>query len=100
MPSAANRCARCSPTIIASDLAAISGSLADLARRHRDTPMVGRSYLQHAVPITFGFKIAALLSAIERLRQRLSELSPRVLVGEFAGAVGTLASLPVGGLDT
>ena len=77
----------------------ISGSLADLARRHRDTPMVGRSYLQHAVPITFGFKIAALLSAIERLRQRLAELCPRVLVGEFAGAVGTLASLPTGGLE-
>ncbi|HEY1436457.1 MAG TPA: 3-carboxy-cis,cis-muconate cycloisomerase [Casimicrobiaceae bacterium] len=85
--------------LVASDLAAISGSLADLARRHRDTPMVGRSYLQHAVPITFGFKIAALLSAIERHRQRLAELSPRVLVGEFAGAVGTLASLPAGGLD-
>ncbi len=86
--------------LVASDLAAISGSLANLARRHRDTPMVGRSYLQHAVPITFGFKVAALLSAIERHRQRQAELSPRVLVGEFAGAVGTLASLPAGGLDT
>jgi len=86
--------------LVAADLAAISGSLADLARRHRDTPMVGRSYLQHAVPITFGFKIAALLSAIERHRQRLSEISPRVLVGEFAGAVGTLASLPASGLET
>jgi 3-carboxy-cis,cis-muconate cycloisomerase len=86
--------------LVAADLAAISKSLADLARRHRDTPMVGRSYLQHAVPITFGFKIAALLSAIERHRQRLNELSPRVLVGDFAGAVGTLASLPAGGLDT
>src|SRR5450631_693420 len=86
--------------LVAADLAAISGSLADLALRHRDTPMVGRSYLQHAVPITFGFKIAALLSAIERHRQRLSEISPRVLVGEFAGAVGTLASLPAGGIET
>jgi 3-carboxy-cis,cis-muconate cycloisomerase len=86
--------------LVAADLAAVSSSLADLARRHRDTPMVGRSYLQHAVPITFGFKIATLLSAVERHRQRLAELAPRVLVGEFAGAVGTLASLPAGGLDT
>ena len=86
--------------LIKADLAALSNSLADLARRHRDTPMAGRSYLQHAVPITFGFKIAAVLSAIERHRQRLAELAPRVLVGEFAGAVGTLASLPSGGLDT
>ena len=86
--------------LVAADLAAMSTSLADLARRHRDTPMAGRSYLQHAVPITFGFKLAALLSAIERHRQRLSELSPRVLVGEFAGAAGTLASLPSGALET
>jgi 3-carboxy-cis,cis-muconate cycloisomerase len=86
--------------LVDADLGAISGALADLARRHRDTPMVGRSYLQHAVPITFGFKMAEVLSAIERHRQRLAELSPRVLVGEFAGAVGTLASLPAGGLET
>jgi 3-carboxy-cis,cis-muconate cycloisomerase len=86
--------------LVAADLGAVSNSLADLARRHRDTPMVGRSHLQHAVPITFGFKVAELLSAIERHRERLSQLTPRVLVGEFAGAVGTLASLPGGGLDT
>src|SRR5450631_1937985 len=86
--------------LVRADLGAISDSLADLARRHRDTPMVGRSYLQHAVPITFGFKIAEVVSAIERHRQRLSELAPRVLVGEFAGAVGTLASFRAGGLDT
>ena len=86
--------------LVKADLAALSNSLADLARRHRDTPMAGRSYLQHAVPITFGFKVAGVLSAVERHRQRLAELTPRVLVGEFAGAVGTLASLPAGGLDT
>ena len=67
--------------------------MADLARRHRDTPMIGRSNLQQAVPLTFGYKIAGLLSAIERHRARLVELRPRVLVGEFAGAVGTLASI-------
>jgi 3-carboxy-cis,cis-muconate cycloisomerase len=61
--------------------------------------MVGRSNLQQAVPVTFGFKIAGLLSAIERHRARLSELRPRVLVGEFAGAAGTLASIESGALE-
>ena len=62
--------------------------------------MVGRSNLQQAVPLTFGYKIAGLLSAIERHRARLAELRPRVLVGEFAGAVGTLASIQKGALET
>src|SRR5215469_1552112 len=50
--------------LIDDDLTAISAVLADLARRYRDTPMVARSNLQQAVPITFGFKMAELLSAI------------------------------------
>src|SRR3989441_5235570 len=74
--------------------------MAELARRHRDTPMIGRSNLQQAVPVTFGYKMAGLLSAIERHRARLAELRPRVLMGEFAGAAGTLASLGQGGLET
>src|SRR3989441_4342689 len=86
--------------LVEADLQAISRSMADLARRHRDTPMIGRSNLQQAVPLTFGYKIAGLLSAIERHRARLAELRPRVLVGEFAGAVGTLASIHEGALDT
>jgi 3-carboxy-cis,cis-muconate cycloisomerase len=86
--------------LVDGDLQAISSAMADLARRHRDTPMVGRSNLQQAVPLTFGYKIAGLLSAIERHRTRLAELRPRVLVGEFAGAVGTLASIQKGGLET
>lgn len=86
--------------IVDADLVAISAAMADLAQRHRDTPMIGRSNLQQAVPITFGYKIAGLLSAIERHRQRLAELRPRILVGEFAGASGTLASLETGGLET
>ena len=81
-------------------LQAISASLAELARQHRDTPMIGRSYLQQAVPISFGYKMAALLSAIERHRERLLQLRPRVLVGEFAGAAGTLASLEKGAMAT
>jgi len=74
--------------------------MAELASRHRDTPMIGRSNLQQAVPVTFGYKMAGILSAIERHRARLAELRPRVLMGEFAGAAGTLASLGQGGLET
>jgi 3-carboxy-cis,cis-muconate cycloisomerase len=84
--------------LIEQDLAAIADSLATLARRHRDTPMAGRSNLQQAVPITFGYKVATWLSAIQRHQQRLAELRPRVLVGEFGGAAGTLASLGAAGL--
>ena len=40
--------------------------MAKLAKTHRDTPMIGRSNLQQAIPVTFGYKIAGLLSAIER----------------------------------
>ena len=85
--------------LIDDDLRAISGALADLARRHRDTPMVARSNLQQAVPITFGFKMAELLSAIERHRERLAQMRPRVLMGEFGGAAGTLASIEKGAME-
>ena len=86
--------------LVENDLAEISKSLAKLARKHRDTPMVGRSNLQQAVPVTFGYKVAGLLSAIERHRERLRELKSRVLTGEFAGASGTLASIEKGALET
>ena len=86
--------------LIEADLAAISAALAGLARRYRDTPMAGRSNLQQAVPVSFGYKMAGLRSAIERHRERLAQLKPRALVGEFAGAAGTLASLEKGALET
>src|SRR6202166_4672629 len=85
-------------TIIEANLDAIADALADLARKYRDTPMAGRSNLQQAVPITFGYKMATVLAAFERHRQRLKELRPRVLVGEFGGAAGTLSSLGKDGL--
>ncbi len=85
--------------LVEKDMAAIAASLAELARKYRDTPMAGRSNLQQAVPLTFGFKMAALLAAMQRHRARLAEMRPRVLVGEFGGAVGTLASLGTCGLD-
>jgi len=84
--------------LVEADMEKIAAALAALARRYRLTPMAGRSNLQQAVPITFGFKAASLLAAFQRHRQRLAQLRPRVLVGEFAGAAGTLASLGADGL--
>ena len=54
--------------LVEDDLGAISAALAALAARFRDAPMAGRSNLQHAVPITFGFKAAGWLDAIGRHR--------------------------------
>jgi len=84
--------------LVEGELKAISKALAGLAKKYRDTPMAGRSNLQQAVPITFGFKAATLLSGFDRHLERLKELRPRVLVGEFGGAAGTLASLGKDGL--
>jgi len=84
--------------LVEAELVAIGKALATLARRYRDTPMAGRSNLQQAVPITFGFKAATLLAGFARHRARLKELRARVLVGEFGGAAGTLASLGQDGL--
>lgn len=84
--------------LIRADLDAVAAALARLAEDHADTPMAGRSHLQHALPITFGFKAAGWLSAIDRHRARLVDLRPRVEVVSFGGAVGTLASLGDKGL--
>jgi len=73
--------------------------LSDLARRHRDTLMAGRTHGQHALPITFGFKAAVWLAECRRHAQRLAECRPRVLVGQFGGAVGTLAAVAEHGLE-
>lgn len=89
---------RDSYVVVLAELDAISDVLARLARRHRDTVMAGRTHGQHALPISFGFKAAVWLDELLRQRERLLESRRRVLVGEFGGAVGTLASLGRKGL--
>jgi len=79
--------------IIEDDIAALRGILVDLSKKYRDTPMAGRTHLQQALPVTFGYKTAIWLAAFDRHAARLAELKPRALVGQFAGAAGTLASL-------
>src|SRR5258708_3599044 len=82
--------------LIEADLTAVRGHLADLARKYRDTPMAGRTHLQHALPITFGYKAAVWLAGFDRHAERLAQLKPRVLMAQFGGAAGTLASLGEG----
>jgi 3-carboxy-cis,cis-muconate cycloisomerase len=85
--------------IIEEDIEALRGILAGLSKRHRDTPMAGRTHLQQALPVTFGYKTAIWLAMFDRHAERLAQLRPRVLVGQFAGAAGTLASLGDKGLE-
>ncbi|WP_409309814.1 adenylosuccinate lyase family protein [Pectobacterium sp. B1J-3] len=85
--------------LIKADIKTLRGTLADLARRYRNTPMAGRTHLQQALPVTFGYKVAIWLDMFDRHEERLQQASPRILVGEFAGAAGTLASLGDKGLD-
>jgi 3-carboxy-cis,cis-muconate cycloisomerase len=75
------------------DIRELRTILSDLTRKHRDTPMAGRTHLQHALPVTFGYKVSIWLAMFDRHQERLAELRKRVLVVEFGGAVGTLASL-------
>jgi 3-carboxy-cis,cis-muconate cycloisomerase len=79
--------------LIERGLAELARALIAQIKQHRDTLMVGRTLLQHALPITFGFKAAGWLDAITRHRQRVRELRPRILVLQFGGAAGTLAAL-------
>lgn len=71
----------------------IEGHLVDLADRYATTPMIGRTHHVHAIPTTFGLKVATWLDEIRRGIQRIDDLAERVYVVEFFGAVGTLASL-------
>ncbi|MBL0420244.1 3-carboxy-cis,cis-muconate cycloisomerase [Ramlibacter sp. AW1] len=86
--------------LVEQDLDEIADALAALARKYRDTPVIGRSNLQQATPITFGYKMASILAGIDRHRERLQQLKPRVLMGEFGGASGTLSSLQKGAMET
>jgi 3-carboxy-cis,cis-muconate cycloisomerase len=76
---------------------AIAG-FAGLARKHRDTAMVARTWLQHALPMPFGLKLAEYAAALHRSRGRLQRLRAEGLALQFGGAAGTLAALGDKGL--
>ena len=75
------------------DLQRLTGTLVSLAEKHRATPMVARTWMQQALPTTFGFVVAGWLDAILRHRVRLAEIRRRIFTLQFGGAVGTLAAL-------
>ncbi|MEI9923694.1 MAG: 3-carboxy-cis,cis-muconate cycloisomerase [Bradyrhizobium sp.] len=72
---------------------------AALARQHRNTPVVARTWLQHALPMPFGLKLAEYAAALHRSRGRLQRLRRESLVLQFGGAAGTLAALGDKGLS-
>jgi 3-carboxy-cis,cis-muconate cycloisomerase len=69
-----------------------------LAERYRATPVAGRTWLQHALPIPFGLKLAGYAAALARSRKRLAWLREQALVLQFGGAAGTLAALGPAGV--
>src|SRR6202051_4365531 len=71
---------------------AVAG-FANLARRHRPTAVVARTWLQHALPMPFGLKLAEYAAALHRSRKRLQRLRSEALALQFGGAAGTLAAL-------
>lgn len=79
--------------LIEADLAQLAEALAVQAERHADTVLPGRTWLQHATPVTLGMKLAGVLGAVTRHRERLQQIKPRLLVLQFGGAAGTLAAL-------
>lgn len=79
--------------LLENDLAKLADALAAQAERHIDVPLAGRTWLQQATPVTLGMKLAGVLGAVTRHRQRLSEIKPRLLSLQFGGASGSLAAL-------
>jgi 3-carboxy-cis,cis-muconate cycloisomerase len=76
---------------------AIAG-FATLARQHRSTAMVARTWLQHALPMPFGLKLAEYAAALHRSKLRLQRTRQETLALQFGGAAGTLAALGDKGL--
>ena len=68
-------------------------AMADLAERTADFAMAGRTHGQHAVPATFGYKVAVWIDELLRHVERLNQLAPRLFVAMLGGAAGTYASL-------
>jgi len=79
--------------LIETQLLDVRVALAGLAERHAATVTAGRTHLQHALPVTFGFRCAVWLSALDRHAERLAQARDRSLLAQFGGAAGTMASL-------
>ena len=85
--------------LISSELDLFAVVLGEFVHKNRATLVVARTWMQQALPTTFGLKAAGWLDAIDRHRARLAETQERCLVLQFGGAVGTMAALGARGLD-
>lgn len=88
--SALMRMSEAAVASLLADLRGAIGRLADLAAAHRDTPMVARTLTQHAVPTTFGFRVAAWLTAVLDAEAQLDDLD---FPDQLGGAAGTRAAM-------
>src|SRR5437764_182956 len=79
--------------IILRQLGEVLAAMAELAERTADMPMAGRTHGQHAVPATFGYKVAVWIDELLRHVERLHQAAPRLFVAMLGGGAGTYASL-------
>ncbi|WP_338599949.1 adenylosuccinate lyase [Sulfolobus tengchongensis] len=86
-------------TLVKHKLIKILEIMTNLAIKYRDLVMVGRTHGQHALPITFGFKIANYIYELSRSLERLNEVEKRIVKGKMSGAVGTMAAWGDKGLE-
>ncbi len=74
------------------ELKELENSIRLLARKHKNTVMIGRSHAIHGEPITFGFKLAGWLAETKRNSKRLTSLEEEISIGQISGAMGTYAN--------
>ena len=79
--------------LIISDVEKVMERIKELAFKHRDTIMMGRTHGVHAEPTTFGLKMAVWYDEMRRNRERLLNAKERVSVGKISGAVGTYSNI-------
>jgi 3-carboxy-cis,cis-muconate cycloisomerase len=84
---------------LATDLNRAVAAFSEQARQHKKTPAVARTWMQQALPMPFGLKLAGYAAALARAKERLLRLRESALVLQFGGAAGTLAALGTRGLD-
>lgn len=80
-------------SLIDASLTKAMASLSELATAHRDTLQAGRTHGQHALPMTFGFKVTGWLQEIRRDRERLQDRIRLSFVACLGGAIGTFAAM-------
>src|SRR5437899_565640 len=88
------------PTSLRIGAPGVRAAFADLAEKTKDMLLPGRTHGQHAVPATFGFKVAVWIDELGRHVERLHGCERRVFVAMLGGGAGTLASLGEPGLRT